>query len=377
MMKPSDIARLRLVSQRLVRSSLKDPGQIVSWMGAMQAQDLPMSLWAVGVRMRRPSLKKVAAALDAGSILRTHVLRPTWHLVPAADLGWMLDLTAAEVRQGVAARHRQLGLTSRAISKSHAIIERTIKEAGHATRGQVVEALVNGGFLARDNRMAHLLMLAELDQIICSGPFRDGESTYALMSERVARPVRMDRDESLATLVTRYLTSRGPATMRDYAWWSGLPMAEVRRSFGLVRDRFIAKRIDGTEYWFRPELREMAGGDEVVRLLPAYDEITIAYADRSSAIDDRLERRAISSNGVFRPLIVSGGRVIGTWRRTISKGTLVVEATVFGPCSARTVAALETAAEGYGRFLGEAVGLRIERARPPGPAGRTGGTRAR
>lgn len=359
MMKPSDIARLRLVSQRLVRSSLTDPGQIVSWMGAMQAQDLPMSLWAVGVRMRCATTRNVLTALNKGTILRTHVMRPTWHLVPARDLGWMLDLTAAQVRQGVAARHRQLGLTSRAISKSHGIIERTIREARHATRGQVVEALVAGGFSPTDNRMAHLLMLAELDQLICSGPIVDDEPTIALMRDRVKRPVRVDREEALETLLSRYLNGHGPATLRDYAWWSGLSMGDVRRSFEIVRKRFVIGRSDGVEYWHRPDLRDETGGNDEARLLPAYDEFTIAYADRSASIVGGRRARAISSNGVFRPMVEAGGIVVGIWRRERTKRGITIHVNAFDRPSRALKGALERAAVRYGDFLGQPAELSI------------------
>lgn len=346
----SDIARLRLVSQLLERGNARSPARVASWMGAMQAQDLQMSLWAVGVRMRAGTVDSVVSALNRGTIIRTHVLRPTWHLVPARDLGWMLDLTAPQVRAGIAARHRQLGLTPRAISKSHAIIERTISGQGPATRAQLVEALESGGFSSLDNRLAHLLMLAELDQLICSGPITDGGPTYALMSDRVKRSVRLDRDEALEVLVSRYLNGHGPATLKDYAWWSGLAMGDVRRSFEIVRGRFAFSRVDGAEYWHRRDLRDTARGHEGAFLLPAYDEFMIAYSDRSPSIVPGRIARAISSNGVFRPMVVVGGRVIGTWRRIRSNRKAGVNVGLFANPSMSLKRMIEQAAWRYASF---------------------------
>jgi hypothetical protein len=327
-------------------------------MGAMQAQDLQMSLWAVGLRMRTGNMDSIASALNRGTILRTHVLRPTWHLVPARDLGWMLDLTATQVRKGVAARHRQLGLTPRAIGKSHTIIERTIARLGVATRAQSVEALIHGGFSTGDNRMAHLFMLAELDQIICSGPIVDNEPTFALMSDRVARPIHKDRDDALETLLTRYLNGHGPATLKDYAWWSGLAMADVRRSFEIVRRRFAISRVDGVDYWYRPDLRDSAGRNDAVFLLPAYDEFTIAYADRSASIVGS-RARAISGNGVFRPMVVVDGKVVGTWRREQTKAGATIQVSVFERPSGACRAGLERAAERYAAFRGGAMEVSV------------------
>jgi hypothetical protein len=354
----SEIARLRLVSQRLVGPRLNRPDQVVSWMGAIQAQDLPMSLWAVGVRMRKASMSSVATALNRGTILRTHLLRPTWHLVPARDLGWMLDLTAPQVRKGVAARHRQLGLTTPAIKKSNDIIERTIATLGGATRAQLIEALVAAGFPIRDNRMAHLLMLAELDQLMCSGPIVDDGPTYALMSERVKRPVRMERDEALRTLVTRFLNSHGPATHKDYAWWSGLAMRDVHRSFDMVRRKCGVSLVDGREYWHRRDLRDVARGMEAAILLPAYDEFTIAYVDRTESIVGG-RARAISGNGVFRPMVVVDGKVVGIWRRGRTKRGFTIQVSVFERPSSADKAGLERAAERYAAFSGGAVEVSV------------------
>ncbi len=328
-MKLSDIARLRLVSQHLIRQEIKKPGQLVAWMGAMQAQDADMAKWAVGVRLPGTTVKVIETALDKGEVLRTHVLRPTWHLVSPRDIHWMLELSAPQIRAGIQARHRQLGLTPTAIAKSLGVIERTLAEDRPALRSELVTALRKSGFRTDNNRMAHLLMLAELEKIICSGPSRGGKQTYALLGLRGPKPRHFTRAEALATLATRYFSSHGPATMKDFAWWSGLRAEDVRAALEVVRTTFRSAVVDSQTYWYPEELTDHGTDARTVHLLPAYDEFTISYADRSASIVYHHRSKAMSSNGVFRPLVIVDGEVVGIWGRSRTKKGVNAEVSLF------------------------------------------------
>ena len=353
-MRLSDIARLRLVSQHLSRQRLKTPAELVSWMGAMQAQDAEMAKWAIGVRLYGTTRNTVEAAMDRGEILRTHVLRPTWHVVAVVDIRRMIELSAPRIHAAMRARHRQLGLTPTAVEKSMAIIERTLSR-GPKARGDVVDELKRAGFRTNDNRMAHLLIIAEIEGLVCSGPLVNGKTTYALMDERAPKSKRLDKDTSLAELATRYFISRGPATVVDFCWWSGLTAGDSRAAVEMIKRRVSMATVNGTDYYYKPGLEDVKVEDAEVRLLPAYDEFTIAYRNRSAALGKADIRKAASSNGIFWPLVTHGGRAVGTWKRAQRGSRTVVEFSPFVSIPVGLKKGIRHAVERYSAFLGEEV----------------------
>lgn len=352
-MNTAEIARLRLNSQQIAGTQLKTVREIVSWMGAMQAQDFAMARWAAGIRLPGSTEEAVTAAIDAGEVLRTHVLRPTWHFVSADDIYWMLELTAPHIKASMKSRHRQLGLSEAAAAKSNRIIEGALARAKYLTREELIPELKKGGFEASENRMSHLLAAAELDGVVCSGPQKGGKPTYALLEERVPKPQPLAREEALTALAKRYFASRGPATLQDFIWWSGLPIGSAKLALELAKPHLASETVASQAYWFAAPASMPAAATETAYLLPAFDEFIIGYRDRSASLPFEGHKKTVSQNGIFWPVVVIDGQVMGIWKRTVKKDKVIVEAQFFQSPDEATAGLLEKAAARYGHFLGK------------------------
>ncbi len=283
-MKATHIAALRLVNQHLAGTRLETPRDLVQWMGAVQAQDYPMSKWALGVRLPGVTDEAVQSALDRGEILRTHILRPTWHLVAAGDIGWMLTLTAPHIRSSFAARLRELELTEKTIADSQRVVENALAGGRHLTRPELVGELRQANLPADASRVPYLIFRAELDGVVCSGRARGKAQTYALLAERVPPPEALPREEALVRLARRYFASHGPATAADFAWWSGLPAADVRKGVAGLGPDFVSRMAEAQTYWLPGASAEPGAVGETVFLLPAFDEFLISYKDRRASL---------------------------------------------------------------------------------------------
>jgi hypothetical protein len=314
-----DLPKLRLLNQQLILPQFSAPEEIVRWMGAMQAQDYRASISAICIRLPGTSYEVAEAAFNDGEFVRTHVLRPTWHLVAAADIRWLLDLTAPRIKAKTRARDIALGLNEIDFRKSNAVFTSALRGGRHLLREELAHALEDAGIDASGYRLAHLLMRAELDAVICSGALRGRKQTYALLSERAPQAKRFDRETSLAMLAKQYFTSRGPATLKDFVWWSGLNAGETRQAIEMA-DEINSTDIEGQTYYFHldlqtienPKMTNLSPG--TIHRLPAFDEYLIAYADRSAVIAPEHLSKAITSNGIFRPTILHDGIVTGTWK---------------------------------------------------------------
>lgn len=347
----TEIAQLRLTSQLITATKVKTPADVVAWMGAIQAQDFPMSKWAVGVRLSGSTEKSVVAALDSGEILRTHVLRPTWHLVAAADIYWMLELTAPQIMTHSVSRHRDLGLSPDVISKSETVILKALQGGTHLTREELVGELKQAQISTNENRSSHLLAQAELDRLICSGASINGKPTYALLEERVPKPSLPGRDEALSMLASRYFSSHGPATLNDFTWWSGLKISDARRGFEMIKSGLNSENVDGQTYWFAGPPAHPESPSASVVLLPAFDEFIISYTDRHAVLPEEKFSRMVSANGIFRPVILENGRVIGIWKRTVKKDRLILETEFIDRPSTAGMDLLEKEFVRFGQFL--------------------------
>jgi hypothetical protein len=346
------IARARLAGHHIAGTRLTTPREVVAWMGAMQAQDYAACLWAVGIRLPGSAVADIEQALDAGDILRTHVLRPTWHLVSADDISWILALTAPHIKARLKSRHRELGLTESSLSKSFNILETNLAGGKHASRQALIAAFEQAGMPNDDNRASHLLMSAELEGLVCSGPAQSGRPTYALLAERVPPAKPLSREEALHTLANRYFSSHGPAASRDFAWWSGLPAADSRLALELAKDSLVSETIEAQAYWWNPAAVTDSGEDSL-HLLPAYDEYIIGYQERSAVLPQQDFKKAVSSNGVFWPVVLVNGQVRGVWKRTVKKDSLAVEVAWFAPANLPDQEAVERAAAEYAKYLGK------------------------
>lgn len=346
----NEIALLRLASQQIFVSKQKTEKEVVRWMGAMQAQDFPASKWAVGARLPGSTEKKVEAAIDSGEIIRTHIMRPTWHLVSAEDVYWMLELSAPQIKTAAGSRDRELELTEKAFSHCTTLLEKWLRDNNFLPREELTKLLADAGFSNDNNRVSHILMRAEIDGIIGSGPTKNGKQTYALLAERVPVKKLMKREEAAVELARRYFTSHGPATMPDFAWWSGLPVKECRQAIEAIKQDFVAEVIDGATYFFHPEVKVSEAASEKIFLLPAFDEYLISYKNRTAMLTFENHLKAVSNNGIFWPVIIHNGQVIGSWKRTVKANQVTLETKYFGSPTKSIQKQVEKEFEKYVKF---------------------------
>lgn len=357
-MNEKDIASIRLVSQQIAGSKFKTAKEIVGWMGAMQAQDYIMCKWAVGMRLPHSTEQNVEAAIDKGEVIRTHLLRPTWHLVSSDDIYWMLELTAPQIKQLVKSRDKQLELNEKIYKRSNKIFEDALKDGGSLIREDLKARVEKVKIATDENRMSHLLLRAELDGIICSGVSKNGKRTYALLEERVPKPKQLSKEEALAKLAHKYFTSHCPATLQDFIWWSGLQSKAAKESLEMIKGEFYSELIESQTYWFSNTVSMQQPEDKSVYLLPSYDEFIISYRDRSASLLLVNHKTAISSNGIFRPVILLNGKVIGLWNRLNKKNKLTIQTSLFKKQPKAVMSLIENAAKQYQDFLEKEIGLK-------------------
>jgi len=360
-MAPVEIALKRLSQQRLARDPLATPAEVVAWLGAVQAQDYPGAKWALGLRMQGATDDAIDRAYDGGTILRTHVMRPTWHFVTPADIRWMLELTAPRVRAVMASTDRRLELDDALFARSNTAIANALEGGRQLTRAELGAALVEAGIAATGQRLGHIVMRAELDAVVCSGALRGKQFTYALLDERAPHARRLPRDEALAELTRRYFTAHGPATIRDFVWWSGLTVSDTKAGLAMAGSELTSEVIDGETYWLPASTPPAAEASCTAFLLPTFDEFLVGYARFDAA------RRGGQDSGahlVFESTIVLGGRVAGSWRRTIKRGMVAVDVAPFAPLTAAEADAVSAAAQRYGDFMGLRVELATNDQRP-------------
>jgi hypothetical protein len=348
-----DIFRRRLHNQLLIRCPHERSGDVVTWLGAVQAQDYGAATWALGMRLPNATVDDIEQAMAEGTILRTHVMRPTWHFVAAADIRWMQELTAPRVNALNAYYYRQLELDNAVFARSHAVLARALQGGKQLTRPELQSALTRAGIDANDGlRASYLMMRAELDLIICSGARRGKQFTYALLDERAPSAGTLSRDEALAELARRFFTSHGPATLKDFAWWSGLTVADGRRGIEMIVPEIVSEVVDGLTVWFAASSTEPAIASPVVHLLPPYDEYTVAYKDFRAALDADQSRQVFASGGA---VIALDGRIVGTWKRVFAKNRAVISLQPFASLADGAHEALGAVASTYGAFYNVGV----------------------
>ena len=349
------IAQRRLISQHIGGAELNTPAALVSHMGAMQAQDFNMVKWAIGARLPGVSEEQIEKSFNSGEMIRTHLMRPTWHIIVPEDISWLLELTAPRIKSAARSRHKQLEIDDKLVARSNALIEKALQGNRHMTRDELMDILEGAGIKARNQRASHLMLCAELDGVVCSGEIRNKEQTYALFRERVPVIEKIDRDEALARLASKYFTSHGPASVEDFAWWSGLSQGVARHSIELIKSGFISEKAGEVTYWFCDSAAPAGRYANTVHLLPAFDEYIISYRDRSASLVFEHHKKAVSNNGVFRPIVVVNGLVKGIWKRTVKRDIVAIELTLFHPLNKKEMEGIEIAGEKYGQFLGKKI----------------------
>ena len=347
-----DIARWRLHNQRISASQFQEPTEVVRWLVAVQAQDFAGAKWALGLRMQVATDHRIEQAFTEGAILRTHMMRPTWHFVTPADIRWLLALTAPRVHAVNAFMYRKLELDDRTLKRSQAALVKALQKRSPLTRAEVAEVFQKSGIVTDDGlRLGYLLMAAELDGIICSGARRGKQFTYALLADRAPQAKTLGREEALAELAGRYFPSRGPATVQDFAKWSGLTLADARGGLESVRSRLEHERVGGQECWFATPLSLGKAVSPSAHLLSIYDEYVSSYKDRSAMGEAEVGTQLKALGNDLSYLIVVEGQIVGTWKRTIRKDGVVIQLNLLTRLTRAENRAIVLAAQRYGEFL--------------------------
>lgn len=347
----SDIPHHRLHNQHISHPAFDKPGDEVRRLGAVQSQDYAAAKWALGLRLQNADDDLVEQAFTDGAILRTHVMRPTWHFVAPEDIRWLLALTAPRVNAASAYQYRKLELDQKLFQRSNAVLAKALRDGNYLTRDELRQRLAQAGISTDDLlRSTYIVMHAELDGIICSGPRRGKQFTYALLEERAPRAGELPRDEALAELAGRFFTSHGPATVHDFAKWSGLTIADATGGLEEVKSRLEHELIDGHTYWFAPSASIARAPSPTAYLLPSYDEYTIGYRNHDAVFNSTQFESLI-----YNYTIVIDGQVVGTWRRTLKKDAVMIELNFFTPPTKAQKLAVAAAADRYGKFLGLSV----------------------
>lgn len=340
-----------ILQNRLIRQHIGQPysgvmQELVSYMGAVQAQDYGAARWAIGLRMPGTSAAAVDAALADASLIRTHVLRPTWHFIAPQDAHWMLQLSARRINMACATYNKKLELDTKMFNKCNRLFEKTL--AGKQLTRQALAAVLNKAGIATDTlRMVHILMRAEIDCVICSGGREGKQFTYALLDERTDKIKRHTPADSAAELAMRYFTSHGPATTDDFAWWSGLTLTEARRGID-ANGKGIVQEVKGDRVLLYAGDSKGKSKIPKVHLLPAYDEYTVAYKDRGDIL--AAHHAEVARNGIFSPVILIDGKIAGLWQRTVKKSGVEVSYQLFDQHEAKVVREIQKVIDAYSAF---------------------------
>jgi DNA glycosylase AlkZ-like len=354
MMRPmdrQDIPHWRLHNLRLEGAPLHAPEDAVARLCAAQSQDFGPAKWSLAQRTGGVGDAAVDRAFADGAILRTHVLRPTWHFVLPADIRWMLELTAPRVHALNAYQYRQLGLDEDTLARSTALLADALRGGVHLTRKQLGATLERAGVAHGGFRLGYLLMHAELRGIVCSGAPSGKQQTYALLEERAPPAEPRTRDQALAELTLRYFSSHGPATVRDFGWWSSLTVADIKRGLELAGPRLQQEVVDGVTYWFAGSAPTSRPASPTVHLLQGYDEYLVGYS-QSKPLLNLAGRALIQDRPVFNGVVILDGQVAGHWKRTLGGGAVAFEVALYDPFDDAQAKALQAAAERQGEFLG-------------------------
>jgi hypothetical protein len=352
-MDPIEIGRLRLHNQRLAGTPFERPEEVVHWLGAVQAQDYAGAKWGLAQRTSGITDQEIDRIFNDGAILRTHMMRPTWHFVSPSDIRWIQALTSPRVHALNATYYRRLEIDRPVILRSRELIESALQGGQQRTRSELATILQAGGISASGQRLAYLVMYAELEAVICSGARRGRQFTYALLEERVPPSNPFNREEALVALARRYFRSHGPATEKDFAWWSGLKVAEAKAGLEEIRSQFEHVTVGRKTYWFTTSSRPTVLRDPTIHLLPNYDEHLISHKDRYSTLDPAVPGDLDPEHSALMAHIITrNGLVIGGWRRAIGNKQVSIETNLLIDLNDTGRPALEESARHFGRFLG-------------------------
>ena len=334
---------------------------MVQWLCAVQAQEFAQTKWGLGLRLLHIKDDEIEKDFTEGKIIRTHLLRPTWHFVAATDIRWLLTLTAPRVNIINAYMYRQLELDGSVFKRCNDILIKTLQGNKQLTRDAINEVFQKNKIIAKGHRLSYIMMQAELSGIICSGSRQGNQFTYALLDERVLRTNSLTKEEGLAELTKRYFLSRGPATLKDFSTWSGLTFSDCKKGVEAITSHFEKEVIEGEEYYFAASNRINKKPFTDIYLLPIYDEFIMGYKDRSAILEFKNSLKH-SSSLHYDCMIVFDGQIIGTWRRTISKKSIDIEFEFFKPLTKKQSKALEHAINRFEEYTNMTINYEVRKA---------------
>ena len=359
-MDTDEILKNRMANQLILRGKTSaKPEDVVATLGAMQAQDYQAALWAIGMRCGNGTTKSdVEQAISDRKITRTWLMRGTLHIASSKDIRWMLGLFGPRLRTTAIKRDANLGLSQQAIRAAEQSFYKALRGNKTLQRKEMYEIMGKARIPASNNLGYHLLYRAAWDGLIVFGPQKGSQQTFTLLDEWVPDTKPLSADESIIELTMRYFSSHGPATIKDYVWWSGLTVHGASLGIEKCGSRLKQENINNKTYYMPKKARRAEGSDSTY-LLPAFDEYIISYSDRSAMLDNvgtqkRLKSGKIAfahSNGVFLPTIISDGKVIGTWKRSNSKNGIIIKTNPFVRLSNKQKSDINGAADNYGRFF--------------------------
>ena len=350
-----NIPNIRLLNQQLSNPLFREPKELVSWMGAMQAQNYSMVKWAVGMRLKSATIQAVEKALREGEILRTHVMRPTWHLVAAEDIRWMLKLSAQRIisANDSFAKGYDLDIPNEVYTKAHDLLEKILCGKKSLTKQEIAEHFNRSGIVADNHRMTRFMARAEQEGIICSGEDRGSKCTYALLEERVPPMPELTKDESLARLARSYFRSHSPAVLQDFIWWSGLPVSDAKQAVYLIASELTTEQWKEQTWYIHDTCRTRGKLSGHIHLLPSYDEYLLGYKDRTDVLPLEHYSKAFTNNGLFFPIVLHNGQVIGNWDKSEKKKSVDLEYSWFRQVADMNEETLERERQKFARFLGK------------------------
>lgn len=350
----TDIAKIRLYKQQITNTKFTDAVDTVEWLGAVQAQEYAQTKWSLGLRLKNINDDDIERSFSEGKVLRTHLLRPTWHFVSAKDIYWLLELTAPRVQSANAFMYRKLELDSKVFNVCNNILENILQGRKQLTRNSINESFRKNNIVAQGHRLSYIMMNAELEGIICSGARQGNQFTYALLEERAKPTKQISRDEALAKLTTRYFKSRSPATVKDFSTWSGLSLIDCKKGIETIEDALKKETIEETEYYYLKDTKPINKVPDDIYLLPIYDEFIMGYKDRNAIMQFK---NSLKFNPPFHydSMIVQNGQVIGTWKRTINKSSIDMKVQFFSSFDGKQKRAFDTAVQCFEEFHGSPV----------------------
>jgi len=356
-----DIAGDRLSNQHIsLSSAVKSPADVLKSLGAIQAQDYQAALWAIGLRCSDSTTKAdVEEAIVRRKISRTWLMRGTLHFASSHDIHWMLRLFAPRLLKTAISRDRHLGLGDDVVRKAEDLFATALRVNKQLTRDEMYEVLEKGGVHIAGPLGYHMLHRAAWDGLVCFGVHEGKQPTFELLDERISSKRELSNGQALAELASRYFTSHGPATVKDYMWWSGLKASDAKAGIEGASPELASERIDGRTYYMAKSPKPDKEGDGMVHLLPSFDEYLVGYSDRSAVLANEGTQRVLrsgtifgtDSNGIFLPVLVADGEVVGTWKRRNEKGKLVVTVRPFVKLDEELMKGAREAAKRYGDFL--------------------------